>query len=202
MTSIDNGLTNNLMFFDEFLNVRRTVTNLSIVDKAGTADPATLPPEVITKVYVPVKRTDTGEIIRHKAGYYEMYSQEVCDSDTIQPIKLYITFTGAKAPRIVSDVITSLDFLRLQQIATSKDLSLLEKVCFARNLEDWWEIIIPTRIRPPVANYKTNILLVLPKSESFLTSYIQATGTLDGSTIPDPPKGQPVGITKLMKKTS
>ena len=157
------------------LKVRHQVTNISLMERAATAA-ADLPVEKTKIVYVKVDYTSAGDVIIPPAGEYTLFSQEVTNDPTITAASWYITFEGEFAPNILKNVITTLDGQKLQQIMTDTNLTDLEKVCYARTLEDWWEIIIPESSRPLDKFYQTGLQLILIYQDDYIDQYLQITG--------------------------
>lgn len=164
------------------LEVKHKVTNISLTDRATKAV-SDLPTELVRIVYVPVMYEDNGDIIRPPAGIYTLYSQEILDQTSLTPAQWYISFEVGLAPKIIKNVITSLDAQKLGQILTNPNLTDLEKICYARTLEDWWEIVIPEVNRPLAENYVTTLLLVLQQSDSYISQFLELTGGTASSPV-------------------
>lgn len=178
--------------FDARLDVRHKVTNISLMDRATLT---TLPTEKIRIVYVKVQYDDKGEVIRPPAGMYKLYSRETMEMPGITPPSWYITFKKGVAPKIIKNVVTTIDGMKLQKIMTNTNLTQLEKVCYARELEDWWEIKIPERKWPEVANYQMDLKLVLAKSDDFIDNYIATTGIIADNPVADSTERIEIGAT-------
>lgn len=146
----------------EDLKVVHRVTTVSLANRLAGATRAN---EKVKIVYTPVKYSDTGAIMRPTAGNYQLISQEILDTDDA-PISFYITFKGAKAPRIIKNVMTSVDAAKLTSLMANPNLSKLEMICAARKVEDWWEIIIPVRLQPIATKYVNDMHLVLAVSDA------------------------------------
>jgi hypothetical protein len=181
--------------FDARLNVRHKVTNISLMDRATLT---TLPTEKIRIVYVKVEYDDKGEIVRPPAGVYKLYSRETLELTSITPPSWYITFKKGIAPKIIKNVVTTIDGMKLQKIMTNPNLTQLEKVCYARELEDWWEIKIPERKWPEDKNYQMDLKLVLAKSDDFIDGYVATTGLLATNPVADSTERIEIGSTWML----
>ena len=184
------------LLIQEKLKVVHNVTNISLMDRA-TKVAADLPTEKIRIVYVKVDYDETGEIIRPAAGNYQLYSQEIIENQSLTPAIWYISFKEGLAPNIIKNVITTLDGQKLTQIMADTNLTSLEKICYARELEDWWEIVVPESVRPEAVNYKTNLMLVLDQPEDFIEQYLNITSSVAASPVIDNPNKIEMGSTWL-----
>jgi len=164
------------------LTVVHKVTTVSLMTKATGDVPDE---ERVRIVYVKVLYDANGAIVRPPAGTYKLYSQEILEQKSLVPAEWYITFEEGVAPNIVHDVITSLDGMKLQQIITNPNLTDLEKICYARTLEDWWEIKVPEVAQPLVDYYQTNLLLILNQPDDFIAAYLNITGTSADNPVVD-----------------
>lgn len=178
------------------LRVVHFVTNIPLMDKA-TTDAAKLPVEKTKIVYVLVQHTDKGNIIRPPAGEYKLFSKEVLAQRSITPAQWYITFVEGdpNCPNIIKDVITTLDGNRLQQIMTDASLTQLEKICYARSLEDWWEIKVPEDSQPMASFYQNNLQLILTASDTFIEQYVKMTGSLSLNPVVESATMLQLGVT-------
>jgi hypothetical protein len=178
--------------FDARLNVRHKVTNISLMDRATAK---TLPTERIRIVYVKVDYDKKGEVIRPPSGMYKLYSRETLEMPGITPPTWYISFKKGSAPKIIKNVVTTIDGTKLQKIMMNPNLTQLEKVCFSRELEDWWEIKIPERKWPENKNYQMDLQLVLAKSDEFIDKYIATTGIVANNPVADSTERIEIGVT-------
>lgn len=178
--------------FDARLNVRHKVTNISLMDRATAK---TLPTEKIRIVYVKVEYDKKGEIIRPPSGTYRLYSRETLEMPGITPPAWYISFKKGSAPKIIKNVVTTIDGTKLQKIMMNPNLTQLEKVCFSRELEDWWEIKIPERKWPENKNYQLDLKLVLAKPDEFIDKYIATTGIVADNPVADSTERIEIGST-------
>jgi len=178
--------------FEARLDVRHKVTNISLMDRATAS---TLPTEKIRIVYVKVDYDDKGEIIRPPAGTYKLYSRETLEIPGIVPPAWYISFKKGSAPKIIKNVVTTIDGTKLQKIMMNPNLTQLEKVCYSRELEDWWEIKIPERKWPENKNYQMDLKLVLAKSDEFIDRYVATTGIIANNPVADSTERIEIGTT-------
>ena len=180
------------VLFDARLAVRHKVTNISMMDRATAK---TLPTEKIRIVYVKVEYDKKGEIIRPPAGTYKLYSRETLEMPGATPPAWYISFKKGVAPKIIKNVVTTIDGTKLQKIMMNPNLTQLEKVCYSRELEDWWEIKIPERKWPESRNYQMDLKLVLAKSDEFIDNYIATTGIVANNPVADSTERIEIGST-------
>jgi len=181
--------------FDARLNVRHKVTNISLMDRATAK---TLPTERIRIVYVKVDYDKKGEIIRPPSGMYKLYSRETLEMPGVTPPTWYISFKKGSAPKIIKNVVTTIDGTKLQKIMMNPNLTQLEKVCYSRELEDWWEIKIPERTWPEAKNYQMDLKLVLAKPDEFIDKYIATTGVVANNPVADSTERIEIGSTWMM----
>lgn len=169
---------------DEVLAVVHKTTTVPLKVKADAKRTNTaLPEERVQYVYVPVQYGDDGSIVRHKAGEYQLISREYSDSDTIPEVRFYITFEGPAQPPIVKNVMTTVNQTTLQQIMADPNLTMLEKVCAAREVEDWWKIEIPSKIRPLTEDYETDLILMMTPTDKRISDTGELLGGLTTSPI-------------------
>lgn len=170
----------------EALQVVHKTTNVSLAQRAEALRTSKrLPTERIHYVYVPVQYTNTGEIVRHPAGFYDLLSREYMKDSIgeIDRVRFFITFEEGKAPPIVANVVTSTNPQELQQIMGNSELSMLEKICAARETQDWWKIEIPRQMRPLSKHFETgNVLMMIPE-DARMEKLLALLGDLEVSPI-------------------
>ena len=180
----------------EDLEVRHKTTNITLAQKAyAKQNNTTLPEERIRIVYVPVQYTDDGEIIRHQKGTYQLLSTEYLEDSSIPDVRFWITFTGPKQPRIVKNVMTNVNHKTLSQIIADPNLTMLEKVCAARELEDWWEIKIPKNKWPLSKDFDTQLMLTLTPTDRNIEETAKVLGDFATSPILETQDRMMVGTT-------
>jgi len=180
---------------DEILQVVHKTTNVSLPERAEALNKKEkLPTERIHYVYVPVQYDENSNIIRHKRGYYDLISREYMESrDSANPIRrvrFFITFEGAAAPPIVKNVMTNVNGQELQKIVTSRELSMLEKICAARETQDWWKIEIPVNKRPLTQNFETDNLLMVVPEDTRIQQLMDIIGNLRASPVLENQEGE------------
>jgi hypothetical protein len=172
---------------DEILNVVHKTTNISLAQRSEALKNKTqknLPTERIHYVYVPVEYTDAGEIIRYKAGDYDLLSLEYMQGEgSIPRVRFFITFEGRQAPPIIQNVITGVNPTELQKIMDNDQLTMLEKICAARDTQDWWKIKIPEPLRPKTKDFETNIVLMLTPEDARIESLLSLLGDIEPSPV-------------------
>jgi hypothetical protein len=170
---------------DEILQVVHKTTNIGLAQRSQALRNKTLlPTERIHYAYVPVQYTNEGEIVRHKAGDYDLLSLEYMQAEgNIPRVRFFITFEGVQAPPIVQNVITGVDPNELQKIMDNKELSILEKICAARDTQDWWKIKIPEPLRPLTKDFDTNIVLMLTPEDARIEGLMALLGDIELSPI-------------------
>ena len=181
---------------DELLHVAHKTTNVSLAQRAEALRNKTLlPTERIHYVYVPVQYDKNGDIIRHAAGNYDLISREYIENETTIPrVRFFITFEGAQAPPIVNNIITGVNATELQKIMSNPHLSVIEKICAARDTQDWWKIAIPTARRPLTHNFETDIVLMMVPEDARVEGLMALLGDMRLSPILEH-EGQEVNMT-------
>jgi hypothetical protein len=169
----------------DVLQVVHKTTNISLAQRAEALRNKTqLPTERIHYVYVPVQYNSDGSIIRHAAGNYVLLSLEYLkDELKIDRVRFFITFEGAQAPPIVNNVMTGVNAQELQKIMSNPHLSTIEKICAARDTQDWWKIEIPSARRPLTENFETNIVLMIMPEDAEVENLLELIGEFKLSPI-------------------
>lgn len=145
-------------YISENLIVVHKVTTIPFKEKLNRI---TTIDERVKTVYVPVIYQDNGEPLRHKAGTYQLCSAEILVEGAPEPVSFYLTFEKDKAPKIIKNVITSVDYGKLLGLIGNPTLSKLEMICGSREVKDWWEIPIPEEMQPLATYYQTELMLLL-----------------------------------------
>lgn len=187
----------------EQINIVHKVTNIDLMTRA-TTDASDLPTEKVRIIYAVVQYNDDGTIIRPTAGNYQLFSKEVLNQMSLTPIEWYITFAenDVHTPGILKNVLTTIDGQKLQDVMANPNLTQLEKVCYARVVEDWWEIKIPDAIQPPVTDYENDLQLVLAQPDAFIEQYLQMTGSVDLNPVAEDTLNIQMGSTWLNEATA
>jgi hypothetical protein len=203
------------------------VTDFTLAQQAQYASSGLTPPQVLVykatsatstitseyvsaakvlTVYTPVRYKEDGKTpIIPPAGLYQLFSREYLSSAEnygLSPVTMTLDFTLGNPfqPPIIKDVITSIDPAMLVTLLTNPNLTMMEKVCAARVLQDWWKIDIPVSVQPLQNFYQNDLHLVLTPAPAVVDQWIATIGTGDYSPILEtPPMAKPVaGITSFV----
>jgi hypothetical protein len=170
----------------EDLPIVHSVTNISIVQRAKALEEnAPLPLEKLAKVYVKVQYKK-GVIVRPKAGLYQLQSLEFLGAQgDIAEINIPLTFAkgNPKCPPIVRDVIARINASDLQKLVATPGLSPLEKICASKVTEDWWEIVIPTRLVARRADFISSLRLTMVPVMSTIQGVSEILGGVANSPV-------------------
>jgi hypothetical protein len=172
----------------EDLEVVYTATNLTLAMKAyARQHNEVLPVEQIARVYVPVKYTTSVDSsgnpipVEPTAGTYQLLSREFLDSTTIAAVAFPINFTAGdpNRPPIVQNVISRLNSSVIQQVMMDPNLTAIEKICAARELQDWWQIDVPARMWPAKTDYVNELHLILQPTQAEIQAWVNILSTPD-----------------------
>jgi len=152
------------------------------------ANNITLPPELLLIVYTPVQYDNSNNIIRPSTGTYYLVSMEYAldTKGKVPQVSFPLTFVEGNAPPIIHGVPTGIDTVKFAEAQAQNALTLQEKICFAVQINDLWEIVIPTP-QPLRSDYLTNLhLMTMPPTQAIE----DVTAILGGGT-PSPVHEQP-----------
>ncbi len=151
-----------------------------------------LPPEKLLIVYTPVKYDSSNNIIRPLTGVYHLVSMEYTldTTGTIPAVSFPLSFQEGNAPPIVHGIPTGIDPALFAQAQTQNSLTLQEKICFAIQTNDLWEIVIPLPT-PLRADYLTALHLMTMPPDQAVADVTAILGGGDPSPIHEQPTQRP-----------